>query len=72
MEPYQERVVAEKKELDEKLVKLENFIFRSGGKWFDVPEAERLRMTKQYCHMSDYSAILGERIAVFQTKSLGS
>jgi hypothetical protein len=64
MEPYQERVVLEKKELDEKLAELENFIF--GGKWFDVPEAERLRMVKQYGHMSDYSGILGERIAAFQ------
>ena len=71
MEPYQERVVVEKKELDEKLAKLENFIFRSGGKWFDVPDAERLRMVKQYGHMSDYSRILGERIAAFQTKGLG-
>jgi len=68
MEAYQERVVVEKRELDEKLRKLEDFIFRSGGKWFDVPDAERLRMTKQYCHMSDYSRILGERIAAFTRK----
>jgi len=66
MEPYQERVIAEKQELDGKLTKLENFIFRSGGKWFDVPDAERLRMVKQYGHMSDYSRILGERIATFE------
>jgi hypothetical protein len=66
MEPHQERVVAEKKELDEKLAKLETFIFRGQGKWFDVPDAERLRMTKQYCHMMDYSRVLGERIAAFQ------
>jgi len=66
MEAYQERVVAEKTELDDKLGKLENFIFRSGGKWFDVPDPERIRMVKQYCHMKDYSGILGERIANFK------
>ncbi len=68
MELYQERVVVEKKELDDKLVKLKNFIFRSGGKWLDVPDAERLRMVKQYGYMSDYSRILGERIAAFAEK----
>lgn len=65
MEPYQERVIEEKKELDQKLLKLENFIFRSNGKWFDVAEDERLRMVKQYGYMSDYSRVLGERIAAF-------
>ncbi len=66
MEPYQERVVAEKQALDEKLTKLADFIFRSGGKFFDLPEAERLRLTKQYGHMMDYACILGERIAAFR------
>jgi len=67
MEPYMERVITEKAELDDKISKLENFIFRSGGKWFDVHDAERLRMVKQYCHMRDYSTILGERIANFKS-----
>lgn len=65
MEPYQERVIEEKKALDEKLGKLETFIFRSGGKWFDVPEDERLRMVRQYGCMMDYSRVLGERIDAF-------
>jgi hypothetical protein len=65
MEAYQERVIAEKAELDEKIDKLENFIFRSGGRWFDVPEDERLRLTKQFGYMMDYSRILKERIAAF-------
>lgn len=72
MEPYQQRVVSEKQELDVKLLKLEDFIFRSGGKWFEVPDAERLRMVKQYGHMSDYSRILGERIAAFKTNESGT
>lgn len=67
MQPYQERVVQEKQELDEKLTKLEAFIFRGVGKWFELSESERLRMTKQYCYMMDYSKVLGERIAAFQS-----
>lgn len=66
MQLYPERVAEEKQELDVKLKKLEDFIFRSGGKWFDVPDVERLRMVKQYGHMCDYSRVLGERIVAFQ------
>lgn len=65
MEAYQERVVAEKAELDVKVKKLEEFIYRGGQKFESLPDAERLRLTKQYCHMKDYSGILGERIAAF-------
>ena len=65
MEAYQERVIAERAELDEKLSKLEWFIFRQPEKWFNVPEDERLRMVKQYTHMMDYARILAERIAAF-------
>lgn len=64
--PYQERVVIEKRELDLKINKLETFIFRSGGEWFDIPAEERLRLTRQYCYMADYSAVLAERIAAFK------
>lgn len=64
MQPFQERVIQEKKELDEKLAKLETFVFRNPT-FFDVPSDERLRMAKQYCIMYDYSNILAERIANF-------
>lgn len=65
MEPYQERVVEEKRALDEKLAKLEKFLFHNPGV-LDVPKEEHLRMAKQYCHMMDYSNILAERIAAFK------
>lgn len=63
MLPHQERVVVEKKELDEKLEKLKTF--------FDNPiykslnESERELLYKQSRFMQGYSDILGVRIANF-------
>lgn len=63
MQPHQERVVAEKKDLDDKRIKLGAFI---DGKIYPVlPEAERNRLTQQAIAMTTYSTILGERIAAF-------
>jgi hypothetical protein len=63
MSPFQQRVVDEKSELDDKIAKLKAFwdnpIFPT------LPEAERQRLEKQSNIMDDYSAILGERIANF-------
>lgn len=63
MEPHQQRVIDEKIELDEKLSKLTAFfdtkIFAS------LPEAEQNRLRRQQFAMTDYSTILGERIANF-------
>ena len=63
MQPHQERVVAEKDELDSKLKKLDMFIH--GDVYSGLDEAERLRLMRQYRHMKDYSNVLGERIAEF-------
>ena len=63
MEAYQERVVAEKRELDEKLAKLSAFgrtdLFAS------LPEGEQGRLNRQHAVMEEYSRILGERIEAF-------
>jgi len=63
MAPYQERVAQEKKELDEKLAKLDAFgrtdLFAS------LPADERGRLNRQHSAMEEYSRILGERIAAF-------
>jgi len=63
MQAHQERVVNEKKELDEKREKLGTFI---EGKIFQTlsPE-ERNRLERQAIAMTTYSTILGERIAAF-------
>ena len=66
LKPHQERVVAEKKELDEKLVKLHAFCFGSDTKIFGtLPPEERDRLESQYTVMKQYSDILGQRIAAF-------
>jgi hypothetical protein len=63
MQPHQERVVAEKRELDEKLVKLGAFL---EGSFFPTLSAdEQGRLTEQASVMKRYSEILGDRIAAF-------
>jgi hypothetical protein len=63
MEAYQERVVVEKAELDEKRRRLGFFI---GSEVFrSLPSEERNRLEQQAIAMTTYSNILGERIANF-------
>jgi hypothetical protein len=61
--PYQQRVVDEKTELDDKLSRLKPFLLTE--KFSSLPQAERDRMVRQAGAMEDYSTILGERIAAF-------
>jgi hypothetical protein len=61
---FQERVIAERKELYEKCEKLNAFIPGSIFKSLPVDEQVRLRM--QLLVMNQYAAILAERIAEFQ------
>ena len=64
LQPHQQRVVAEKAELDVKYSKLFRFIH--GEQFFVLcSEAERERMTRQLNAMLEYSEILGERIEAF-------
>ena len=66
MLPYQERVVAEKQELDERIAKLD--AFGRTDVWKELPVAEQGRMNRQFAAMEDYSKALGERIAAFQAE----
>jgi hypothetical protein len=63
MAPHQERVVQEKKELDEKLAKLDAFGRTDFYK--TLPDDEQGRLNRQHSFMEEYSRILGERIAAF-------
>ncbi len=63
MAPHQERVVQEKKELDEKLAKLDAFGRTDFYK--TLPDDEQGRLNRQHSVMEEYSRILGERIAAF-------
>ena len=63
MEFYQQRVVVEKQGLDEKIDRLIAFM---GARAFSgLTEAEQDRLRRQLGAMSEYSAILGERISCF-------
>ena len=64
MQPHQDRVVEEKKELDEKIVKLDLFI-ESNPLFQKVPLDEQNRLRSQLDVMQEYSAILKDRIANF-------
>lgn len=63
MQPHQQRVVNEKKELDDKLSKL--VMFTHGDIFRTLVPEERDRLEKQATAMTQYSQILGERIAAF-------
>lgn len=63
MQPFQQRVVDEKAELDEKLVKL--IAFFDMDLFASLPSDEQDRMKRQASAMTDYSVVLGERINAF-------
>lgn len=65
MEPYQQRVVDEKKALDEKIANLSEFI-QSSGVFSSLPTVEMQLLLKQEQQMREYSATLQERIALFK------
>lgn len=61
MEPWQERVIAEKVELDDRLERLHHALrFRT-----DLDPAQRDLMFRQACYMEAYSSTLRERIEAF-------
>jgi len=64
MLPFQHRVVGEKADLDLRLELLKKFL--ESSRFLLVDPAERQRLMKQAEVMSEYSEILGERIAHFQ------
>lgn len=65
MQPHQQRVVDEKTQLDEKLAKLTGFYDSHIFDGLDTAEKDRLHRQGQV--MSEYSQILGERIAAFRS-----
>ena len=63
MQPHQQRVVDEKKELDDKLTKL--MLFLTGKVYLSLAPEEQKRLQDQSKMMAQYSSILGARIAAF-------
>ena len=64
LQPYQSRVVEEKRELDEKIDKLVKF--HGSEAFIGLSSDERDRLTRQSDIMRSYSAILSERISAFK------
>jgi hypothetical protein len=64
MQPHQQRVVDEKKELDDKLDKLKAFI-ETSPVFKSLHADERGRLGRQFDVMAEYSSILSQRIAAF-------
>lgn len=63
MQPYQQRVVEEAAQLDERIDRL--YAFTASPDFRRIPEDERNRMIRQLRAMGAYSAILHERIEAF-------
>lgn len=63
MEPYQQRVIDEKRELDQKIEKLDTFI--KGEVYIQLSLMERRRLDQQLFLMGQLSSVLGERIKAF-------
>ena len=63
MEPYQQRVVDEKAELDEKIKKLKEFMVKPT--FLTLPLHERNIMSRQLGAMDYYSECLAERVLFF-------
>lgn len=62
-EDYQQRVVDERVELEEKLLKLQTFLISEKSNSLD--SVDRKLLTRQAAIMLDYSEILSERIDRF-------
>ena len=64
MQKYQERVVAERDELVDKITKLTKFLYSERA--LRIPLAEEDRMKKQLASMLGYAGALCERIKAFK------
>jgi hypothetical protein len=63
METYQERVVAEKNELDVKIKSLRAFI--NSDEYNEIKENDQVLLCEQYEHMAKYTSVLSDRIKRF-------
>lgn len=67
-----QRVIEEKRELDEKIIKLKSFIEDENYKSIVVNQEERVRQNKQLVLMILYSEVLGDRVISGSNNSVAS
>ena len=65
MEDWQQRVVDEQRDLEDKIKKLEAFI--DGEQFGGIRQAVRIAMRDQHRHMVGYNRALLDRIAMFES-----
>lgn len=65
MEDWQQRVVDDQRDLEDKIKKLEAFI--DGDKFGSVRSAVRVAMREQHRHMVGYNRALVDRISLFES-----
>lgn len=65
---FQQRVVQEKQELDDKIVSLDKFLLTDT--FHNLSAEEQDRMSRQFDVMKEYSGILDERIDAFPPAKL--
>ena len=63
MQAYQERVVTERDDLHDKILKL--VVFTNGVVFPTLRRVEQIRLCKQVQYMTEYLDILNERILAF-------
>ena len=68
MEPHQQRVIAERQELRERLGKLENFL--AGDLFRSLSHEEGVLLWAQRGAMAQYLAILDRRVALWKVTPL--
>lgn len=61
MQPYQERVVSEKSELEAKITKLREFLAEPQ----DITNENTVLLEVQLAHMANYATVLARRIELF-------
>jgi hypothetical protein len=66
MQDYQKRVIEEKADLDDRLLKLRKFISVGNATYDALPHPEKARLVRQVLAMGDYSQVLKERIDAFE------
>ncbi|GJH00223.1 DUF2829 domain-containing protein [Paraburkholderia terrae] len=64
LQPHQQRVVDELAQNEQRRTKLADFI-KTNPVFDKLPDAERLRLTRQHRIMAELSDVIGERIAAF-------
>ena len=66
MRPHEERVLAERNELEGKLTKLRMFLRGGNEAYRQLPLMEKERLRLQEYLMTKYLAVLDDRIAAFE------